>query len=82
MRNRAQQIGAHFLFFAFRPNPLLLLELGGHRTGDERDAQHGQERQRIAGQRKVERPVWISKNIVDANDAEQSGQDTEKIAGR
>ena len=82
VRNRAQQIGAHFLFFAFRSNPLLLLELGGHRTGDERNAQHGQERQRIAGQRKVERPIWISKNIVDADDAEQCGQNAENIAGR
>ena len=82
VRDRAQQVRTHLFLFAFNAQTLLLLDLGGHRAGDEGNAQHGQKGERIAGDREVELPVRVGKNIVDPDDAEQRGKDAEQIAGR
>ena len=77
--DRAEQVCTHFFLFAFHTKTVLLLDLGCHRAGDERDAQHGQKGERVAGKRKIKFPVRIGENVVDANHAQQGCERTEQI---
>ena len=80
MRDRAEQVGTHFLALTLHAELLLLLDLGGHRAGDERYAQHNEKRQRIAGHREVEFPVGEGEDVVDADNAQECSKRAEQIS--
>ena len=82
MRDRTKQIRAHFFARRLDAQILLPLDLGRHRTGHERDHEHGQKGQRIARQREVHRPVRVGEYVVRAYDAQHGCERAEQIAGR
>ena len=76
----AQEIAAHFFLFGFGAELFLLLDLGGQRTDHDGDGQHDEERQGVAGDGEVQLHVGVGKDPVDAEDAEERGQQAEQVA--
>ena len=77
--NGAQKISAHFLLLDLGAQLFLLLDLRGERADGHGDGQHHDERQRIARKREVEGVVGIGKYVVDADHADDRGQQAEEI---
>ena len=77
--NGAQKISAHFLLLDLGAQFFLLLDLRGERADGHGDGQHHDKRQRIARKREVEGVVGIGKYVVDAEHANNRGQQAEEI---
>ena len=80
MRNGAQQIRSQLFFFIFCPEALLLMDLCGERAGDNGNNQKGDKGNRIARNRKVNVPIRICKNKIDANHAGDGSDYAKEVA--
>ena len=65
VRHGAQEIGAHGFLFRFEAQLFLLFDLRVHRADHDGNGQHGKEGERVAGDRKVKRPIGVGKDEVD-----------------
>ena len=71
VRNRPQEIGAHAFGLCLHADALLPLERRRQRVDRERNGEHREERERIAGQGKVKVHIRIGENIVHRKNAQK-----------
>ena len=88
MGNCPQQIRAelflvclHKLLFTLGNRLALALQRGCSSAGDQRNRQHSDKCQRIAGKREIKFKVRIRKKVIYSNHAEHCGDNTIQIAG-
>ena len=78
-----KKVGPHSLPLTFCPQLFLPFDLSGQSADDNRHRQHRQKGQGISGDGKVELPVGVGKNIIDADDTEKrGGNPVDKAAGK
>ena len=80
MGDGAEQVRPHLYLFILQPEPILLLGLCRQSAGHQRDHQKGEDRQRIARDGKVESHIGICKHIIDADNAQDRGDQAKQVA--